>query len=147
MQMLTRARTLATLGLTLVLAGACGGGDGTGPGGGDNLEAAYSLQRVNHVDVPAEAEMNWGTAGFRSGSLQLAGDGTWQMEIRYDNIDSGERLTLDDNGDYHRDGGTLHLSSDHFGDEFDGAVDGDKITIKYDFDGDGGYESDFTFSR
>lgn len=147
MQMLTRARTLATVCFTVVLAG-CGGGDGnTGPGGGDNLQAAYSLQRVNHIDVPAEAEMNWGTAGFRSGSLELSGDGTWQMEIRYDNIDSGERLTLTDNGDYHRDGGTLHLSSDQFGDEFDGGLDGDKITIKYDFDGNGAYESDFTFTR
>jgi hypothetical protein len=45
------------------------------------------------------------------------------------------------------DGPTLHLSSDQWDDEFDGALDGNSITIKYDFDGDGTYESDFTFTH
>jgi hypothetical protein len=89
MYMLKRAPTIAALGFGL-LAGACGGHDGgaTGPGAGVN--GSYSLRRVNHVEVPAEAELEWGTAGFRSGSLQLTGEGSWQMQIRYDNLDSGE---------------------------------------------------------
>jgi hypothetical protein len=145
MQSLTRVRMLAVLALGL-FAGACGGHDG-GTGPNTALDATYSLRRVNHVEIPAEADLNWGTAGFHDGTFDLYPDGTWEMEIHYVDVGTGEQNSLEDDGDYEMDGPTLHLSSAEFDDAFDGAMDGKNVTIKYDFDGDGAYESDFTFTR
>jgi hypothetical protein len=141
-----RAWRPAALGLALLLATACGN-DGAGIGPGSNPTGSYELQLVNEDGLPENEPMNWGTAGFQSGSLRLSEDGSWEMRIDYENVERGEALNLQDHGDYDLDGRDLLFTSDAYSDEFEGTVDGNAVAITYDFDGDGEYESHFTFVK
>jgi hypothetical protein len=127
-----------------IFSGACGGGDGgTSPGGGPS--GSYALVGVNEDGLPEDEPMNWGTASFRGGSLQLFADGTWEMAIQYVDVEENYSDTVQDYGDYDRDGEDLWFVSEAYGDEFEGTLDGDEVWVTYDFDGDGEYESDFVF--
>ena len=143
----TRWMPRATLlGLTL-LAGACGGGDHnpTGPGGG--LSGTYTLVGINEDGLPEDEPYNFGTASFTGGSLRLSQDGQWEMTIFYDHLEQDQSLQLEDYGQYGRQGDDLSFSSEAFGDRIDGGVDGGDVYLVYDFDGDGQYETEFTFER
>lgn len=83
-------------------------------------------------------------AGFRGGALSLTERGTWAMAIRYRDVEAGE-VTFEDHGDYDREGEELYFRSWPYGDEFDGTIGDGAVVITYDFDGDGEYESHFTF--
>jgi hypothetical protein len=136
----------ALVGLTL-LAGACGGGDHnpTGPAGG--LGGNWTLVGINEDGLPEDEPMNWGTASFQSGSLRLSQDDQWEMTINYDNLEQNQSLQLEDHGQYGRQGDDLSFASEAFGDHFEGGVDEGFVYLIYDFDGDGEYETEFTFER
>jgi hypothetical protein len=143
----TRWMPRATLlGLTL-LAGACGGGDHnpTGPGGG--LSGTYTLVGINEDGLPEDEPYNFGTASFTGGSLRLGQDGQWEMTIFYDHLEQDQSLQLEDYGQYGRQGDDLSFSSEAYGDRIDGGVDDGDVYLVYDFDGDGQYETEFTFER
>ena len=136
--------TTAALGLALLTA-ACGGGDSGGPSGG--LAGDWQLVRVNEDGLPENEEYPWGTAGFTDGGLSLCADGCWEMWIEYDKVELGETWVLEDNGGFEVNGNQMLFSSEHYGDEFTAVRNGNSITLTYDFDGDGYYETDFTFTR
>ena len=143
----TRWMPRATLlGLTL-LAGACGGGDHnpTGPGGG--LGGTWTLVGINEDGLPEDEPYNFGTASFTGGSLRLSQDGQWEMTISYDHLEANQSLQLEDYGQYGRQGDDLSFASEAFGDHIDGGIDDGFVYLIYDFDGDGQYETEFTFER
>jgi hypothetical protein len=143
----TRWMPRATLlGLTL-LAGACGGGDHnpTGPGGG--LGGTWNLVGINEDGLPEDEPYNFGTASFTGGSLRLSQDGQWEMTISYDHLEANQSLQLEDYGQYGRQGDDLSFASEAFGDHIDGGLDDGFVYLIYDFDGDGEYETEFTFER
>ena len=137
----------ALLGLAL-LAGACGGGDHnpTGPGGG-GLAGTWTLVGINEDGLPESEDYNFGTASFQSGSLRLGQDGQWEMKIFYDHVEQNQSLQLDDYGQYGRDNQDLSFASEAYGDRIEGGLDEGYVYMIYDFDGDGEYETEFTFER
>jgi hypothetical protein len=82
---------------------------------------------------------------FRRGSLQMSGDGSWEMFI--DVVQPGRRglRTLRDYGEYEQDGRELFFVSAANDEEFEGVLEGDAVLIAYDFDGDGVCDTEFTF--
>ncbi len=136
------------LGLIL-LAGACGGGDHnpTGPGGAGGLTGTWTLVGINEDGLPESEDYNFGTADFQSGSLRLSQDGQWEMKIFYDHVEQNQSLQLDDYGQYDRDNEALSFASEAYGDHIEGGLDDGFVYMIYDFDGDGEYETEFTFER
>jgi hypothetical protein len=142
-----RSMSRTTLvGLTLLAAG-CGGGDHnpTGPGGG--LAGTWTLVGINEDGLPESEPYTFGTADFQSGSLRLTQDGEWEMTIVYDHLEQNESRRLEDYGQYGRDDDDLSFTSAAFGDRIEGGVDEGFVYMIYDFDGDGAYETEFTFER
>ncbi len=134
------------LGLTL-LAAACGGGDHnpTRPGGG--LTGTWTLVGINEDGLPESEPYNFGTADFQSGTLRLSQDGQWEMTINYDHLEQNESRQLEDYGQYGREDADLSFASEAYGDHIEGGVDDGYVYMIYDFDGDGAYETEFTFER
>ena len=134
------------LGLTL-LAAACGGRDHhpTGPGGG--LTGTWTLVGLNEDGLPESEPYNFGTADFQSGTLRLSQDGQWEMTINYDHLEQNESRQLEDYGQYGREDEDLSFASEAYGDHIEGGVDDGYVYMIYDFDGDGAYETEFTFER
>jgi len=133
-------------GLTL-LAAACGGGDHnpTGPAGG--LTGTWTLVGINEDGLPESEPYTFGTADFQSGTLRLSQDGQWEMTINYDHLEQNESRQLEDYGQYGRDDEDLSFASEAYGDHIEGGVDDGYVYMIYDFDGDGAYETEFTFER
>lgn len=136
----------ALLGLAL-LAAACGGGDHnpTGPGGG--LAGTWTLVGINEDGLPESEDYNFGTANFQGGTLRLSQDGQWEMTINYDHLEQNESRQLEDYGQYGRNDEDLSFASEAYGDHIEGGVDDGYVYMIYDFDGDGAYETEFTFER
>ncbi len=134
------------LGLAL-LAAACGGGDHnpTGPGGG--LTGTWTLVGINEDGLPESEPYNFGTADFQSGTLRLSQDGQWEMTINYDHLEQNESRQLEDYGQYGQEDEDLSFASEAYGDHIEGGVDDGYVYMIYDFDGDGAYETEFTFER
>ena len=136
----------ALLGLAL-LAGACGGGDHNPTGPGGELAGTWTLVGINEDGLPESEDYNFGTADFQSGSLRLSQDGQWEMKIFYDHVEQNQSLQLDDYGQYGRNDADLSFASEAYGDHIEGGLDGGYVYMIYDFDGDGAYETEFTFER
>jgi hypothetical protein len=83
-------------------------------------------------------------ASFGRGSLQMSADGSWAMCIDVVQRGRGSR-TLRDYGEYEQDGRDLFFVSDANDDEFRGVLEADAVLVAYDFDGDGEYDTEFTF--
>ena len=143
----TRWIPRTTLLYLTLLAGACGGGDHnpTGPGGG--LGGTWTLVGINEDGLPEDEPYNFGTASFTGGSLRMSQDGEWEMTINYDHLEANESRQLDDYGQYGRQGDDLSFASEAYGDHIDGGLDDGYVYMIYDFDGDGEYETEFTFER
>lgn len=137
-------RTLPVAGL--LLAGACGGGDGgTGPGG-NGLSGTYELVGINEDGVPEEEQVeNCLPALFTSGSMALDGDGNFELSILYENQDGQDGFQ--DHGRFQRDGDDLSFDSEAWGDRFDGEVEGDLVVLYYDFCANGVADIDFVFEK
>jgi hypothetical protein len=145
MHMLSRGRTLAALGFTLIVAGACGGGgdNATGPGG--STGGTYNLVRTNGDRVPAiEQVEDCSPSRFREGTLTLTADGDWHVSVKGD--DERGPQVMSDQGKYERDGGDLSFESPEWGD-FDGEIDGNQVVLHYDFCENGVADIDFEFQR
>lgn len=134
------------LGLAL-LAGACGGGDHnpTGPDGG--VGGTWTLVGINEDGLPESEPMVWGSVTFRGGSLHLSQDGQWEMAIQFEHDETGQAAQAEDYGQYGREGDDLTFASEAFGDHIEGGLDDGFVYMIYDFDGDGQYETEFTFER
>ena len=134
------------LGLTL-LAAACGGGDGNPHRFGGGLTGTWTLVGINEDGLPESEPYNFGTADFQSGTLRLSQDGQWEMTINYDHLEQNESRQLEDYGQYGRDDEDLSFASEAYGDRIEGGMDDGYVYMIYDFDGDGAYETEFTFER
>jgi hypothetical protein len=141
----------AAAGCVLVcLATACGGGDGnTGPGGGggQQLAGTYQLIGADNEQIPTVVTNPvCSPAQILSGSLQLSGNGQYEMQFNYRNEDGDD--WAGDHGTYQMDDGNLLFSSEAWGDQFEGSVEGRQVWLTWDFCADGqGPELELTFSR
>ena len=134
------------LGLTL-LAAACGGGDHNPTGPGSGLTGTWTLVGINEDGLPESEPYNFGTADFQSGTLRLSQDGQWEMTINYDHLEQNESRQLEDYGKYDSHDEDLSFASEAYGDHIEGGMDDGYVYMIYDFDGDGAYETEFTFER
>jgi len=107
----------------------------------------WTLVGINEDGLPESEDYNFGTADFQSGSLRLSQDGQWEMKIFYDHVEQNQSLQLDDYGQYGRDNQDLSFASEAYGDHIEGGLDDGFVYMIYDFDGDGEYETEFTFER
>ncbi len=138
-------RTLPVAGL--LLAGACGGGDGgTGPGG-NGLSGTYELVGINEDGVPEQEQVeNCLPALFTSGSMVMDEDGNFELSILYQ--DESGQDGFQDHGRFRRQGDTdLSFDSEAWGDQFDGEVEGDLVVLYYDFCANGVADIDFVFEK
>ena len=127
-------RPIAAAWSVMCLMAACGGGGdgGTGPGGGD-LAGDYRLISANDGALPATfTAQNCDPAQFTGGSLTLNTDGTFEMDVSYID-DEGNATGFPDHGHYQRHGDQLMFSSEEWGDQFEGEVDGGLVWTYYDF--------------
>jgi hypothetical protein len=125
--------------LTLTcLAAACGGGNdgGTGPGGGGgggDLAGDYLLVAADDNAVPAVVNSPvCGQSQVLSGGMTLYTDGTWQLQFNWQD-DNGVPDFVADHGRYKETNNGLQFTSDAWGDQFDGQLDGGLIWVHYDF--------------
>ena len=147
-----RWRPMATAWSLVFLAAACGGGKdgGTGPNGpgGGELAGDYLLVGANDAAVPATVESN-GCSPIQilSGGMTLGADGRWQMQFNWQNT-NGEPKFTGDHGRYRLADVQLAFTSEAWGDQFEGEVDGGVVWLYYDFCGDTpGEDLDLAFSR
>ena len=136
----------AMLTLTL-LAVACGGGDHNPTGPGGDVGGTWTLVGINEDGLPESEPMVWGSVTFRAGSLHLSQDGAWEMTIQFEHDETGQATQAEDYGQYGRQGDDLSFASEAFGDHIEGGLDDGFVYLIYDFDGDGEYETEFTFER
>jgi hypothetical protein len=127
-----------------LLAGACGGDAGSGPGGGGR-DATYDLVGVNGGGLPEVVQVeNCRVNRFTSGLLELNEDGTFELDVVYDN-DEGQD-GFQDHGQFHdRGDGDLSFLSEAWGDRFEGEIDGDLVVLYYDFCTNGVADTEFAF--
>lgn len=134
------------------LAAACGGNDGgTGPGGGGgggDLAGDYLLVGADDNAVPAVVNSAvCGQSQVLSGGMTLYTDGTWQMQFNWQDDDGSPRFTSD-HGRYDQANNGLLFSSEAWGDQFEGEVDGGLMWVYYDFCNDNqGADLSLAFSR
>lgn len=131
----------------LLLAGACGGGDGgTGPAGG-GLSGTYELVGINEDGLPeVEQVENCSPARFTSGSMVLDEDGNFEFSILYD--DENGQDGFQDHGQFQRHGDAdLSFDSEAWGDRFNGEIEGDLVVLYYDFCANGVADIDFVFEK
>jgi len=128
---------------TLVLTG-CGGSDkNTGPGGGGGLGGQFELVGINEDGLPeSEVIEDCSETVFYSGSLTLDGN-SFEMRIELDDDDAED--WLGDHGTFERDGNDLYFSSEAWGDEFEGEVEGSLVVLYYDYCANGEADVDFVF--
>ena len=133
----------------LVLAAACGGDGGTGPGGGGGgVAGSYGLVGANDEAVPAVVLSNvCPPVQITNGTLQLSGDGQFQMRFDYRD-ENGQPDWTGDHGTYEHQGGDLLFASEAWGDQFEGEIDDGVLYLWYDFCADGqGAELELAFTR
>lgn len=144
-----RWRPVAAWWSVVCLMAACGGGSdaGTGPGGGD-LTGDYQLISANDAALPAlYTAQNCDPARFTGGSLTLHNNGTFEMDVSYVNAANGAD-GFQDHGSYRRQGDQLLFSSDAWGDQFEGELDGGLVWTYYDFCGGApGADLDLAFAQ
>ena len=102
---------------------------------------------INEDGLPESEPYNFGTADFQSGTLRLSQDGQWEMTINYDHLEQNESRQLEDYGQYDSHDEDLSFASEAYGDHIEGGMDDGYVYMIYDFDGDGAYETEFTFER
>jgi hypothetical protein len=102
---------------------------------------------INEDGLPESEPYNFGTADFQSCTLRLSQDGQWEMTINYDHLEQNESRQLEDYGQYGRNDEDLSFASEAYGDHIEGGMDDGYVYMIYDFDGDGAYETEFTFER
>ncbi|HEY8258313.1 MAG TPA: hypothetical protein VIG08_11725 [Gemmatimonadales bacterium] len=134
----------------VVLAAACGGSDGgTGPGGGgnDNLAGTYQLVGANDEPVPAVITSPiCSPTQITNGTLTLGADGRWEMQFNWQG-ENGQDWS-GDHGSYQARNGDLLFTSEAWGDQFEGEVDGGLVWLTWDFCNDNlGADLDLAFSR
>ena len=146
-----RWRSMAA-GLSLAcLIAACGGGkDGpTGPGGGGgDFAGDYLLVGADDAALPAVVTSNGCSAiQIVNGGLTLGADGQFQMQFNWQDV-NGQAQFSGDHGRYQvRDGG-LEFTSEAWGDQFEGEMDGGVLWLSWDYCGDTpGQELDLAFTR
>ena len=147
-----RWRPVAAWWSMVCLAAACGGGkDGgtTGPGGGGgNVAGDYLLVGADNNALPAVVE-SAGCSPIQvvNGGMTLNTDGSFLMQFNWNNTDGEPRFTSD-HGRYRNTNNGLQFSSDAWGDQFQGEVDGDVVSLHWDFCQDTpGAEMGLAFSR
>ena len=111
------------------------------------VTGTWTLVGINEDGIPESEDYNFGTATFQGGTLRLSQDGEWEMTISYDHMEQNESRQLEDYGQYGRDDEDLSFASEAYGDHIEGGVDDGYVYMIYDFDGDGVYETEFTFER
>ena len=133
----------------MLLAAACGGGDGNGGNGpgGDALAGTYQLVGINEDGLPEEEQMeNCGPARFTSGSMVLGEEGNFEFSIAYD--DENGQDGFQDHGEFQRHGDTdLSFDSEAWGDHFEGEIEGDLVVLYHDFCTNGQADIDFVFEK
>ena len=167
------ARTLITLGWVLALGlTACSGKAGNvtgptndpgpqnpGPGPDAGPAGGYVLEQINGsapgqlVTLANPGGEVIGLYRFDAAStLELDAKHAFHLALRY--TDDKEQLGIDDSGRYDpagpvaEDGSQpLTLSSAFYGDVFAGVVLGNIVALRYDFDGDGQWDTSFGFRR
>jgi hypothetical protein len=134
------------------LAAACGGGNdgGTGPGGGGGGQLAgdYLLVGANDDAVPTMVESN-GCSPVQvvNGGMTMSANGNWQMQFNWQDGDGDPKFT-GDHGHYRQADDRIEFTSEAWGDQFEGEVDGGLVWLYYDFCEDTpGEDLDLAFSR
>ena len=147
-----RWRPVAAWWALVVLAAACGGGkDGgaTGPGGGGgDVVGDYMLVGADNNGLPAVVESEGCSAiQVLNGDISLNTDGTFSMQLNWNDTDGQTRFT-GDHGHYRQTNNGLQFSSETWGDQFQGEAEGDQVSVQWDFCGDTpGAEMGREFSR
>jgi len=168
----TTPATVLGLAFALALAGCSGkSGDAMGPNpeppdndpeqptpnqGG--VQGSYVLEQINGSSLGQLVTISnpdgevIGLYRFQPTTLIMDALQSFALELRY--TDDKTPDGIDDEGDFKQAGpvatnGALPLtfSSAAYGDKFTGVVLGDKVAIKYDFDGDGQMDTSFGFRR
>jgi hypothetical protein len=133
---------------TLLLAAACGGGD-NGPTGPDDGMApvTYDLVALGRAGLPADAQLEDCTVTrFYSGGLQVTDDWSWQISLQVHDVD-GDWGYLDE-GEVEEDaGGALWFVSDVSGSSYQATVDGNEVSIMYDWCYNGVPDVQLVFDR
>jgi hypothetical protein len=129
----------------VVLAAAGGNAHTTRPGG-ESLTGSRRLIGIDDDAVPAVAQMeNCTPSRFRGGAVSLAADGTWRLDVDWD--DEYGRHVLRDGGWFRRTRNDLSFHSDHYGDDFAGSIRGEVVLLRYDFCGRNQADLTFAFAR
>jgi hypothetical protein len=118
---------------TVVLAGACGGGDKspTGPGGGDNVDT-WELVALGRAGLPADAQLeDCSATRFYSGKLELTDNGGWRIRLQVH--DHSGDWGYEDEGQYQADGNTGLFKSNISGSTYQATYDGTDLAITYDW--------------
>ena len=144
-------RPMAAWWSLVCLVAACGGGkDGnTGPsGGGGQLAGDYLLVGANNDAVPAVVESNGcSPVQILNGGMTMGADGSWQMQFNWQDGNGAQKFT-GDHGHYRLTNTQLQFTSDAWGDQFEGEVDGGTVWLYYDFCADTpGEDLDLAFSQ
>jgi hypothetical protein len=131
------------------LAAACGGDGGTGPhgGGGQQLAGSYQLIGANNEAVPTVVTNPvCSPAQIERGDLSLTANGTYEMQFNYQNQDGED--WAGDHGSYTVQDDEIVFTSEAWGDQFEGIVEGRQVWLTWDFCNDGqGPELELAFSR
>ncbi|MGH7514095.1 MAG: hypothetical protein ACREOQ_14365 [Gemmatimonadales bacterium] len=148
--MFRRWRPVAACVSLTLLAAACGGGHdgGTGPNGGNGQVAGdYRLAGAGGNAVPAVINSPvCGASEIDNGGLTLSADGTYQMQFNWRD-ETGPQFA-GDHGSYKLTANGLQFTSEAWGDQFQGGVDGGTVWLTWDFCNDNqGPELDLTFSK
>ncbi len=141
-------------GWVMLLATACGGGDGPtapggngGNGGGGGIEGTYDLVNLGgRVSLPIDLQIEaCPMVRFLGGGLRLYGDGTWEMVVKLQ--DESGPTELSDQGSFEQNGSDLSFESEDYGDSFEGSVDGTVVKFDYDYCPNGETDIQFWFQR
>jgi hypothetical protein len=126
------------------------------PAPDQGVQGAYLLEQING-SKPGQLVTLANPDGkvialyrFEATTLTMDALQTFAVSLRY--TDDKEQYGIDDQGEFKQGGpvsqqGALPLtfSSATYGDKFTGVVMGDKVAIKYDFNGDGELDTSFGF--
>jgi hypothetical protein len=145
-------------GWVVLLASACGGGDGPtapggnggnggGNGGNGDIAGAYDLINLGgRVSLPIDLQIEaCPMVRFMGGGLKLYGDGTWEMAVELQDENGPQKLS--DQGNYEQEGTDLWFESADYGDSFEGSVDGTVVKFDYDYCPNGETDIQFWFQR
>lgn len=120
----------------LLMAAACGGGDGdrpTGPGGGGEAPDNYRLVALGFAGLPADlVTEDCIETRFYSGGLDVAGDGRWQIRLKVHDDNLGD-WGYKDEGQIEVDGETVWFDSQITEMSFEGSIADGAIRIMYDW--------------